>query len=518
MRCRRRVVAGLARATVLVAMSSTRVLGADEPAERRVAQFERHPDVILHALPRFDARECEGLAPVVRRDGVLLRAGPPASDEPQASRSLDELQPGSSALQTPAPFASFVGVGDTATAPPDTMGAVGPRHLMETANGAYAVYDKRGTPILTVPIDSFWSGITKDAGDSVIVYDRFAGRWIIVAADSGNTDRGGIEIAVSQTDDPTGTWSRFRTPSPATEWHDQPMAGLNSRTLTISAGAIGGPSNPKKDRLLRTDILLVDKEQLFRGTLSAPVVSSGGFAICPALSYDSAGATNYLVETGRNVLALYEASVSGLRQTLIDAPSSWASQSPGGDFLPQRDTTIKIDASTSRIHSVVMRNGVLWVVHTVFLPVNAPTRTGIQWWKISTAGQILDVGRIDDSSSGTSYAYGSIAVNGNEDVVIGFSQFSSQTFASAGYAFRAASDPPGTFRPPVLFKSGEGRYRIPNSTTRWGDYSNTMIDLDELTFWTVQEYAAAPRNGADQWGTWWAQIRPPGTRRRTVRH
>src|SRR5204862_7976584 len=40
--------------------------------------------------------------------------------------------------------------------------------------------------------------------------------------------------------------------------------------------------------------------------------------------------------------------------------------------------------------------------------------------------------------------------------------------------------------------------------TRWGDYSATMVDpINDLSFWTLQEYAATPGTES-QWGTWWA--------------
>jgi hypothetical protein len=48
-------------------------------------------------------------------------------------------------------------------------------------------------------------------------------------------------------------------------------------------------------------------------------------------------------------------------------------------------------------------------------------------------------------------------VNARNDVLVGFSEFESDDFADAGYAFRAGTDPPGTMRAPVRSRTARGR-------------------------------------------------------------
>lgn len=45
-------------------------------------------------------------------------------------------------------------------------------------------------------------------------------------------------------------------------------------------------------------------------------------------------------------------------------------------------------------------------------------------------------------------------------------------------------------------------------SNRWGDFSATVVDpADDVTFWTIQEYAAIPTNYyLGGWATWWAAI------------
>lgn len=50
--------------------------------------------------------------------------------------------------------------------PPDTDGAVGPNHIVELINGAYAVYNKSGGFVQSTGLDTFWSnaGVTPSGG------------------------------------------------------------------------------------------------------------------------------------------------------------------------------------------------------------------------------------------------------------------------------------------------------------------------------------------------------------------
>jgi hypothetical protein len=128
-------------------------------------------------------------------------------------------------------------------------------------------------------------------------------------------------------------------------------------------------------------------------------------------------------------------------------------------------------------------------------------------------------GRVEDpaataTNGGKWYAYPSIAVNSTDDVVFGFSQFSSAQFAAAGYTYRDHVDAAGTMRDPSIYKAGEDCYSKDFGTgrNRWGDFSHSMTDpTGDCAFWTIQEYAklsASPTVGGSdsKWGTWWAKV------------
>ncbi|PKP18427.1 MAG: hypothetical protein CVU05_13505, partial [Bacteroidetes bacterium HGW-Bacteroidetes-21] len=97
--------------------------------------------------------------------------------------------------------------------PFDPSGAAGPNHYIQAINGTpFQVRDKNtGTVLLTANISSLWSPATADDGDPIIMYDKFADRWFISQfGSSGNS----IYIAISTTNDPTGSYYAYTYTSP----------------------------------------------------------------------------------------------------------------------------------------------------------------------------------------------------------------------------------------------------------------------------------------------------------------
>ncbi len=106
--------------------------------------------------------------------------------------------------------------------PPDTIGGVGPEHIVEMVNGAYAVYDKSGKELASGALSAFW----KDAGivdaqerpavfDPVVQYDPASQRWFALAEDNSfrtageSPEANRILLAVSDNSDPTTGWKAY---------------------------------------------------------------------------------------------------------------------------------------------------------------------------------------------------------------------------------------------------------------------------------------------------------------------
>src|SRR5438874_2850669 len=131
----------------------------------------------------------------------------------------------------PVPIISFDGNSNLCgCSPPDPNGAVGPNHVVTMSNLHFQIFDKSGNSLFgPAANNTLWSGFggdceTDNAGDPVVLYDQLADRWILTQfTSSGPTF---FEcIAVSQTNDPTGSFFRYAI-STGTNFPDYPKGGM----------------------------------------------------------------------------------------------------------------------------------------------------------------------------------------------------------------------------------------------------------------------------------------------------
>lgn len=426
-------------------------------------------------------------------------------------------------------YSGFLAVLDPYGAtPPDTGGAAGPNHVVTMLNSQVLIQSRTGEirPDYPIELDRFWSGLGdfSDTFDPRFQYDPGNDRWIASAGVHAASKKAALLIGVSQTGDPGGNWNLFRIDIGTTGfWADYPVLGFNENWIVISANVFRLPPRGAYDR---TEIYVFNKSELYRNGSDAYVSfrdDRGEFS--PVRDYDHRADTLYLVqafggETGTIRISVLKGSpgaeqfVAGASEIAIREP--WSEASPRGeDFAPQLNSYAKVDTGDSRIQSCVLRGGAIWCAHTVFLPAENPKRAAVQWFQVDpAASQPLQFGRIEDASGANFYAFPSIAVNRNSDALIGYSRFSRSGYPDAGFSLRAASDPPDTMPRKTIYKRGEAPYiaiGYDEGSNRWGDFSATMVDpVDDLTFWTIQEYAATPTEGyLGRWGTWWAEIVAP---------
>jgi hypothetical protein len=451
---------------------------------------------------------------------------------PGTARPLPEIPvaqpPPAPLVPSPAPVANFEALGDDNTEiPPDTQGAAGPNHLMVTLNTQVRIEDKTGTVLSTVSLGSFWNS-TGAIGvfDPRVAYDPFAGRWIFSAASNGTSAASSILVGVSRTSDPTGPWNLYREDADSTDvsWADYPQLGFNKDwiVVTVNMYAIAGGA------FEGSKVWVFGKANLYAGNAATETIfADNDTAPTPAATYDNVLATLYLARnwngnsngTGFLRVSSVTGAVGSETYTaagpFVQIASVWDMGPPNDeDFAPQSGTAQKIQNGDDRLMNLVYRNGYLWTAQNVFLPSGNPARTAAQWWQFSPDGTVIQFGRVDDPTGTVFYAYPTIAVNRQNDVLLGYSTFSANQFASAGYSLRSAGDTASTLRSSTLLKAGQAAYfkTFGGVGNRWGDYSNTVVDpANDLDFWTIQEYAASPKfpNNDDRWGTWWGKVLPP---------
>lgn len=475
---------------------------------------------------------------------------PPGDIAQPVSDGQTTGRPDSPQVASPNPATTFLGHNDVVKVgtgniviPPDTQGAVGLTNVVTFLNNNFVVQNKTtGAQLSAVSIDTFFTGIGATGPfDPHILYDPYNDRWIAVAVSDAQAANSSIVIGVSQTGNPAGAYFLFRFDVDASNlnWADFPLVGFNKNwvsinvsMIVISSGASAGGKN-----------LVLDYAQLRAGTFAGGVFNGTAQFASPAITYSTTETTLYVPAHLSSGGATYEIdTVTGTPPTPVYTTGATKTRTgggwvqPSGQLLPQAAplsgasvcgaTPCKLETQDAQIRTnPVFRNGFIYYAQTVGLPSGGLTHTAVQWTKVTaTTGNFADGGRVEDptataTNGGKWYAYPSLSVNVNNDVMLGFSQLASNQFAAAGYTYRFHSDAPGLMRDPVIYKAGEDYYHkdfgsVP-SRNRFGDYSTTQVDpSNDKDLWTLQEYAMA-RAGTDdgttgsnssRWSTWWARV------------
>jgi hypothetical protein len=508
-----------------------------------------------------------GLAPVVKfdvskplREMVPLAANPAtkAEDEerdilPFKLRFAPELDPvlqstvsgtDGAGTEIPGPIVTFNGQPGTGSVPPDPNGAVGPNHVMTICNLTFQIFDKSGNSLFgPAANNTLWSGFggacqTQNSGDGVVLYDHDADRWFAMqftsAAPFFNC------VAISQTNDPTGSWFRYAI-STGANFPDYPKAAVWPDAYYISTREFLGSvfKGVGAYALNRTQALAGDPNAQVISFLAPPTpLYAVGDGLLPS-DWDGPtppppGSPNYYVGTQDNgagygapsdALNLYKfhvdfanppASTFGLTNTIpvaaFNSILGICGGSDGRDCIPQPNTSVKIDhlgyrqRPTFRLAYRNFGDHESLVTNQSVSAGNGPNGevSGIRWYELRSPNSnpvIFQQGTYAPGlTDGIHRWMGSIAMDGQGNMALGYSASNGTNpsiFPSVFYTGRLASDPLGTM------PQGEGVIIAGTGSQlttfhRWGDYTSVTVDpTDDLTFWHVNEWV--PTTSSTGW-------------------
>ncbi|RMF93197.1 MAG: hypothetical protein D6736_02100, partial [Nitrospinota bacterium] len=162
------------------------------------------------------------------------------------------------------------------------------------------------------------------------------------------------------------------------------------------------------------------------------------------------------------------------------------------ECIPQRGTRQRLDALSDRLmHRLQFRDfGDHWAMVTNHTVNTGNDHAGIRWYELRNSGSGWTIFQQGTYAPDEHHRWmGSIAMDKDGNIALGYSVSSSSLFPSIRYAGREPGDPPGTLpQGEVTIMSGGGSQ---TGADRWGDYSAMMIDpTDDCTFWYTQEYYA----------------------------
>jgi len=396
--------------------------------------------------------------------------------------------------------------------PPDCNGTAGPNHYMQTINTTYAIYNKSGALVAgPTSMNLLFSGVPGsncNDGDPLILYDDQAARWLAVEFSlCGSNDR--MLVAVSTTNDPTGTWYKYSfdvDDMPDYEkfgiWQDGYYMGDNNssgkdiyvfeRAQMLIGGAnpkMVGFNNPWRPTTIDGFICVppVDNDGAF-----APSGSPGLFI---TINDDAIGGGSdqlWIYELAVNWSNTSSSTFTRIQQINVDPFDSNFGNT--WNNIVQPGTTQKLDAIPQVImHVPQYRNfgsyQTIVCCHTV--DVDNTNHAGVRWYELrKTTGTWSIRQQSTYAPDAHSRWMGSIMLNANNKIALGYSISSSTVYPSIRYTGQSAG----------AYSAGNGVMDIPEDTiqtgahsqtsyNRWGDYSLMCVDpADNETFWFTSEY------------------------------
>jgi len=406
----------------------------------------------------------------------------------------------------------------TSSYPPDCNGTAGPNHYMQLVNTTYAIYDKSGTklagPTLLRQLFNGVAGAKCDDGDPIILFDEQADRWFASEFSlCDSTDR--MLIAVSTTNDPTGTWNAYSFD--VADMPDYPKFSV------WQDGYYMGDNNSTGN-----DIYVFERSKMLNGEPSPKFVgfknawrpgSVDGFMCVPPVDNDGAFAP--AGSPGLFIAMSDDAFNSGAPDQLwiYELAINWATTSAStfkrvqqlnvspfdsnfGNTLmniKQLGTSKELDAIPQVIMNVPQYRNfgtyqTLVCCHSV--DVDKTDHAGVRWYELrktppETTWTLRQQGTYAPDFH--SRWMGSVMLNGYNELGLGYSISDSTLYPGIRYSGQTA----------VEYNNASGILDLPegiilNGTLsqtgadRWGDYSQMSVDpFDDSTFWFSSQYVGA---------------------------
>ena len=411
---------------------------------------------------------------------------------------------------------------DNIASPPDSSGAVSPDYVLTALNSEFRIQDRKGKSLRTLSMARFWAPLGPFKSfmtDPRVTWDQNVKRFVMVMLTDFGESTSAMTIARSTTADPLGEWRMTRiSPGSIGRDFDFPIMTVAGKSLAISVDVYKGTSYEKTLNLVMplnnlysaTESLNYRTFEDFLGT-NAPVSDSDRNRSRVLFVNNS-----YFLSNGSYAVVFKIATVNPVGEVtigpLIGANAGDIASFIGGERLPQLGSDLRIDSGDATMQNCVARGTSVRCVNTMIVRFNQEFRSVIQYYRANWPElgdpTLTERVRIDDMSGANFYAYPSIAVNKNLEVLIGYNRFNKTEYVGGSFAFRRPSDQSGALYFDGALKAGEDSYVKGNLSNRWGDYSTTLVDpADDTSFWTLQEYAASrTESGTSLWGTYWAKI------------
>jgi hypothetical protein len=472
---------------------------------------------------------------------------------------------------------SFEGVGvgipgfAPSSNPPDTNGRVGSKQYVQWNNTSFAVFNKTTGALLFGPTagNTLFQSLGGDCalhndGDPVVSYDILSGRWVISQfAVGGSPDVSHQCIAVSATEDATGSWYVYDFVTDSENFIDYPKTGVWPDGYYMT----GRVFNPAGNLLLNSRVFVFERDKMLQGLparqLQKDLKKYGNKPQDGALPSDLDSLTPPPAGEAAFVIAPHPATTNKLASARVkvtwganptitltesEIPVSWDSApcvndtaannhrdcvpqpAPAGpvDYLDNLDFRLMYRLAYRNFGGNPVQESLVANISVTGGP-SQPKHGAIRWYEFRNAGASSTIPTVFQASTydpDSSYRWmGSIAMDKDHNIALGYSKSSLSIIPGIYITGRLGTDAPNTLGAEATVFAGTGvQLNSTGAGNRWGDYSAMTVDpVNQCTFYYTNEYL--PTNGGFNWATRIASYRFPsctsapawGTLRGTIR-
>jgi uncharacterized repeat protein (TIGR02543 family) len=467
-------------------------------------------------------------APIQRAQHPIPAMARPTPDSNSVQSTANMVNGGTGAATTLGIF-NILGVGNyfsgpdgsfvPATTPSDATGAVGTTQYLQWVDDSFAVFSKATGNVVygPVPGNTLWSGFggpceTHNDGQPTVNFDKLADRWVVSqhALPSGSTAE--QCVAVSTTDDATGTWYRysFSMATPNNPWTNaDAKLGVWPDGYYMSFDMYAGSTfeGPLLCALQRNMMLLGEAARsqcILLGTQEySPVVSDVDSATPPPVGAPAYFATDDIIYFATDLFK-FHVNWTDSQNTTISLPilleQSYYSTScmgyatacvvePNGSHLDPFGNHLTGRMPYRNFGSY----GSLLAAETV---ESLPTIRFYEF-RVASNGDLSVYQQGDLDIDMNSYRFiPSMAEDRAGNIAAAYNVSNATLWPSQYVASRAPGDAPGTLGNETLLNPGNGS----QTTSEWDTRASLTVDpVDDCTFYYTQQYQ--PMDGTNNWVT-----------------
>lgn len=433
----------------------------------------------------------------------------PGKGFPKGDDALRTAQEAVAKYQTREPLLVFDADENSPVGVTDPTGCVGPNHYLAAWNFGFRIFDKDGNPL--VPEASLATVlIGNDIGDPIVLYDKWADRYIITEFASGPN---GFEMAVSEGPDPVNDgWYVYQGDFTTGSFPDYTKFSIWRDGYYVTANIGGGAAADKVWAVERAPMLNGDPTQ-FVGFPLTGITTSGFYSPQPFnvtggdMPTDGGATIVYLQDDSWGVaqdhLKLWDVDVdwTTIGNSAITGPielntTPFTSVFDGGSFSnfeqpsgPDVDGLQATIMNQAQFRKFPTHNSAIFNF-VVDADGSAAELGAVRWyelrqdedgmpWSIYQEGTYL-------SPAGLHAFSASMAMDVNGNIGMAYTTCSSTESIAIQHTGRYAADPLNVMTvEETLLAQGSND----NPGNRLADYVHLTVDPeDEKTFWHIAEY------------------------------